>query len=176
MFGDFMVSEGTYNFVYGNNFLQGGFIEKRFIVKPGGTINWDGNPFNARINMDAVYSTTANPAILLDNPSINRKIPVDVVINLNGGLMQPDVNFDIQFPKTNSVAKSELLYKLDDKEFRDKQALSLVTSGQFTGAYSYGQSAVTGNLVERATTLVNNMLSKADDKFKIGFQKFHLII
>ena len=168
MFGDFMVSEGTYNFVYGNNFLQGGFIEKRFIVKPGGTINWDGNPFNARINMDAVYSTTANPAILLDNPSINRKIPVDVVINLNGGLMQPDVNFDIQFPKTNSVAKSELLYKLDDKEFRDKQALSLVTSGQFTGAYSYGQSAVTGNLVERATTLVNNMLSKADDKFKIG--------
>lgn len=169
MFGDFMVSEGTYNFVYGNNFLQGGFIEKRFIVKPGGTINWDGNPFKARINMDAVYSTTANPAILLDNPSINRKIPVDVVINLNGGLMQPDVNFDIQFPKTNSVAKSELLYKLDDKEFRDKQALSLVTSGQFTGAYSYGQSAVTGNLVERATTLVNNMLSKADDKFKIGF-------
>lgn len=168
MFGDFMVSEGTYNFVYGNNFLQGGFIEKRFIVKPGGTINWDGNPFKARINMDAVYSTTANPAILLDNPSINRKIPVDVVINLNGGLMQPDVNFDIQFPKTNSVAKSELLYKLDDKEFRDKQALSLVTSGQFTGAYSYGQSAVTGNLVERATTLVNNMLSKADDKFKIG--------
>jgi hypothetical protein len=168
MFGDFMVSEGTYNFVYGNNFLQGGFIEKRFVVKPGGTINWDGNPFKARINMDAVYSTTANPAILLDNPSINRKIPVDVVINLNGGLMQPDVNFDIQFPKTNSVAKSELLYKLDDKEFRDKQALSLVTSGQFTGAYSYGQSAVTGNLVERATTLVNNMLSKADDKFKIG--------
>jgi hypothetical protein len=168
MFGDFIVSEGTYNFVYGNNFLQGGFIEKRFIVKPGGTINWDGNPFNARLNMDAVYSTNANPAILLDNPSINRKIPVDVVINLNGGLMQPDVNFEIEFPKTNSVAKSELLYKLDDKEFRDKQALSLVTSGQFTGAYSYGQSAVTGNLVERATTLVNNMLSKADDKFKIG--------
>ena len=168
MYGDFMVSEGTYNFVYGNNFLQGGFIEKRFKVKPGGTINWDGNPFKARLNMDAVYSTTANPAILLDNPSINRKIPVDVVINLNGGLMQPDVNFDIEFPKTSSVAKSELLYKLDDKEFRDKQALSLVTSGQFTGAYSYGQSAVTGNLVERATTLVNNMLSKADDKFKIG--------
>ncbi|MGB0973501.1 MAG: translocation/assembly module TamB domain-containing protein [Flavobacteriaceae bacterium] len=168
MYGDFMVSEGTYNFVYGNNFLQGGFIEKRFAVKPGGTINWDGNPFNARLNMAAVYSTMANPAILLDNPSINRKIPVDVVIHLNGGLMQPNVNFDIQFPKTNSVAKSELLYKLDDKEFRDKQALSLVTSGQFTGAYSYGQSAVTGNLVERATILVNNMLSKADDKFKIG--------
>ena len=168
MYGDFIVSDGTYNFVYGNNFLQGGFIEKRFNVKPGGTINWDGNPYKARLNMDAVYSTTANPAILLDNPSINRKIPVDVVISLNGGLMQPDVNFDIQFPKTNSVVKSELLYKLDDKEFRDKQALSLVTAGQFTGAYAYGQGAVTGNLVERATSLVNNMLNKADDKFKIG--------
>ena len=168
MYGDFIVSDGTYNFVYGNNFLQGGFIEKRFKVKPGGTINWDGNPYKARLNMDAVYSTTANPALLLDNPSINRKIPVDVVISLNGGLMQPDVDFDIQFPKTNSVVKSELLYKLDDKEFRDKQALSLVTAGQFTGSYAYGQGVVTGNLVERATSLVNNMLNKADDKFKIG--------
>ncbi len=168
MYGDFVVSEGTYNFVYGNNFLQGGFIEKRFKVNPGGTINWDGNPFNARINMDAVYSTSSNPALLLDNPSVNRKIPVDVVINLNGGLMQPDVNFSIEFPKTNSVIKSELLYKLDDKEFRDKQALSLVTTGQFIGSYAYGQGAVTGNLVERATTLVNNMLNNADDKFKIG--------
>jgi len=168
MYGDFIVSDGTYNFVYGNNFLQGGFIEKRFKVKPGGTINWDGNPYRARLNMDAVYRTTANPAILLDNPSVNRKIPVDVVINLNGGLMQPEVNFDIQFPKTTSVVKSELLYKLDDKEFRDKQALSLVTTGQFTGSYAYGQEAVTGNLVERATSLVNNMLSRADDKFKIG--------
>jgi len=168
MYGDFIVSEGTYNFVYGNNFLQGGFIEKRFNVKPGGTINWDGSPYKARLNMDAVYSTTANPALLLDNPSINRKIPVDVIISLNGGLMQPEVNFDIQFPKTNSVVKSELLYKLDDKEFRDKQALSLVTAGQFTGSYAYGQGAVTGNLVERATSLVNNMLNKADDKFKIG--------
>lgn len=168
MYGDFIVSEGTYNFVYGSNFLQGGFIEKRFQVKPGGTINWDGSPYKARVDINAVYKTSANPAILLDNPSINRKIPVDVVINLNGGLLQPDVNFEIQFPNTNSVVKSELLYKLDDKEFRDKQALSLVTSGQFTNAFAIGQGAITGNLVERATSLVNDIFSEEDDKFKIG--------
>ena len=85
--------------MYGNNFLQGGFIEKRFKVKPGGTINWDGNPYKARLNMDAVYSTTANPALLLDNPSINRKIPVDVVISLNGGLMQQKLNLIFNFQK-----------------------------------------------------------------------------
>ncbi len=168
IFGDFVVDKGTYNFVYGSNFLQGGVIEKRFNVKSGGTINWDGDPYEAQLNMSAVYSAIANPALLLDNPSVNRKIPVDVVISLSGGLMQPDVNFDIQFPKTNSVVRSELLYKLNDKEFRDKQALSLVTSGQFTSAYAYGQTAVTGNLVERATALVNDILSQEDDKFKIG--------
>ena len=168
MYGDFVVSNGTYNFVYGSNFLQGGFIEKKFKVKPGGTINWDGNPYQARLNINAAYRTNANPAILLDNPSINRKIPVDVIINLNGGLLQPDVNFNIEFPNTNSVVKSELLYKLDDKEFRDKQALSLVTSGQFTNAFAIGQAALTGNLVERATSLVNNIFSEEDDKFKIG--------
>jgi len=168
MYGDFIVSNGTYNFVYGSNFLQGGFIEKKFKVKPGGTINWDGNPYQARLNINAAYRTNANPAILLDNPSINRKIPVDVIINLNGALLQPDVNFNIEFPNTNSVVKSELLYKLDDKEFRDKQALSLVTSGQFTNAFAIGQAAFTGNLVERATSLVNNIFSEEDDKFKVG--------
>ncbi|MFD0964171.1 translocation/assembly module TamB domain-containing protein [Pseudofulvibacter geojedonensis] len=167
MYGDCIVSEGTYNFVYGNNFLQGGFIEKKFNVKPGGTINWDGNPYQARVNIEAVYGTSANPAILLDNPSINRKIPVDVIINLNGNLMQPDVEFDIEFPNTNSVVKSELLYKLDDKEFRDRQAMALVTSGQFTTTLDLGKGAIT-NLVERATSLVNDLFSDEDDKLKIG--------
>ena len=168
MFGDFEVREGTYNFVYGSNFLQGGFIEKRFKVKPGGTINWEGNPYNARIDIDAVYRTSANPAILLDNPSVNRNIPVDVVINLDGGLLKPDVNFDIQFPNTSSVVKSELLYKLEDNEFRQKQALSLVSSGAFTANFAIGQGAAGNLLVERATSLVNDIFSEEDDKVKVG--------
>ncbi|NQY06278.1 MAG: translocation/assembly module TamB, partial [Flavobacteriaceae bacterium] len=162
MYGDFVTYEGTYNFIYG------GLIEKRFRVQPGGTINWEGDPFAAQLDINAVYSTDANPAILLDNATINRKIPVDVVINLTNQLLQPDVDFNIKFPKTSSVIESELQYKLQDKENRELQALSLVTSGSFVNRLSVGNGAVVGNLTERAKSILDDILSDEDDKFNIG--------
>jgi hypothetical protein len=162
MYGDFITYEGTYNFIYG------GLIEKRFRVQPGGTINWEGDPFAAQLDINAVYSTDANPAILLDNSTINRKIPVDVIINLTNQLLQPDIDFNINFPKTSSVIKSELLYKLQDKENRELQALSLVTSGTFVNRLSVGNGAVVGNLTERAKSIIDGILSDKDDKFNIS--------
>ena len=162
MYGDFITYEGTYNFIYG------GLIEKRFKVLPGGTINWEGDPFAAQLNINAVYSTEANPAILLDNSTINRKIPVDVVINLTNQLLQPDVDFQIEFPKTSSVIKSELQYKLQDKENRELQALSLVTSGTFVNRLGVGDGAVVGNLTERAESLLEDIFADDDAKFVLG--------
>ena len=71
MWGDFAVFEGIYNFAYG------GLVQKEFIVEPGGTIAWQGDPLNAIIRMNAIYKTQANPSPLLDNP-INRSIPVEL--------------------------------------------------------------------------------------------------
>ena len=76
IYGDFSVFEGVYNFAYG------GLIGKKFIVQPGGTLAWDGDPLKARINMEAIYKTQANPSPLLDNP-INKSIPVELKYQFN---------------------------------------------------------------------------------------------
>jgi hypothetical protein len=34
----------------------------------------------AQLNLEAVYKTIANPAVLLENSSFNRKVPVEVVM------------------------------------------------------------------------------------------------
>ena len=81
MWGDFQAYEGTYNFKYG------GLIDKKFAVKKGGSIIWEGNPMKAQLNLEAVYKTIANPAVLLDNSSFNKKVPVEVVIGLRGDLL-----------------------------------------------------------------------------------------
>src|SRR5690606_14731324 len=70
MWGDFQAYEGIYNFKYG------GLIDKRFTVKKGGSIIWEGDPMRAVLNLEAVYTTTANPAVLLENPSVNKTGPV----------------------------------------------------------------------------------------------------
>ena len=161
MWGDFLTFEGVYNFNYG------GIIQKQFIVEPGGTITWEGDPLKAEINLKAIYKTQANPSILLDNP-INRSIPVDVVINITGQLEQPDPIFDLKFPNVSSSLNSELQYRLDDNESRELQALSVVTSGTFISEVNLNRQTLAGNLAERASAIVNSLFSDGDSKLNIG--------
>ncbi|MFT7285014.1 MAG: hypothetical protein ACI90Q_001804 [Nonlabens sp.] len=162
MNGDFIVTEGIYNFKYA------GIVNKNFIIEPGGTMDWNGDPTNANIDVEAVYKTRANPSILLDNPNLNAQIPVDVLTKLQGDLSFFDPEFFIRFPNTNSVVSSELQYRLDDKAQRQLQALSLVSMGSFYNPNSIGQNAVTGNVVESVTGIVNDLVSREDSKFDFG--------
>jgi len=163
MFGDFTPYEGVYNFRYS------GVVQKQFDILPEGKISWDGSPERALLDISAAYKTQANPSILLENPSINRKIPVNVIINLDGQLVQPDITFDFQFPSTTSIVTSELEYRLDDRATRELQAFSLVTQGSFYSQSGIdAQTVAYGNLIETASGIFNSILSDDDGKFTVG--------
>tara|TARA_B100000678_G_scaffold291256_1_gene307205 strand:+ start:24822 stop:29195 length:4374 start_codon:yes stop_codon:yes gene_type:complete len=162
MWGDFVVYNGVYNFKYA------GLVQKEFEVVPGGNITWDGSPTKADLNVRALYRAEANPAILLENPVINRNIPVDVYINLNGELSETDISFDLEYPNLSSVVKSELQYRISDRQNTEIQALSLITQGSFFSQYTVGQNAPGNLIAERASGLFDNIFSDDDGKFKVG--------
>ena len=162
MWGDFQAYEGTYNFKYG------GLIDKKFEVKKGGSITWEGNPMKAQLNLEAVYKTTANPAVLLDNSSFNTKVPVEVVIGVRGDLTSPEPDFNIEFPTVSNVLKSEIQYKLNDKDVRQTQALYLLSSGGFLSPEGVSQSDFSGSLFETASSILGGIIQSDDDKFKVG--------
>lgn len=159
MWGDFTVYEGVYNFKYS------GLVEKRFDVEPGGILVWEGDPLGAEINLKAIYKTTANPSVLLDNP-ITQRIPVEVDIYLTGDLEQPQPDFDLRFPNVSSAVKSELDYRLSSKDERNNQALTLLG----TGSFSNGIRGVnfTGTISERLSGIVNNILGDDNDNLNVG--------
>ena len=161
MWGDFQAYEGTYNF-------RTTGINKRFSVKKGGSISWDGNPLRAQLNLEAVYKTTANPSLLIDNSSFNKKVPVEVIIGIKGDLMSPEPDFNIDFPTVSSVLKSEIQTKLYDKEVRQTQALYLLSAGSFLSAEGMSQSDLSGSLFETATGLLGNVIKSEDEKFNLG--------
>ncbi|WP_244248519.1 translocation/assembly module TamB domain-containing protein [Flavobacterium foetidum] len=164
MWGDFQAYEGTYNFKYG------GLIDKKFLVKKGGSIIWEGNPMRAQLNLEAVYKTSANPAVLLDNTSsFNKKVPVEVVIGLRGDLASPEPNFDIQFPSVSSVLKSEIQYKLDDKDIRQTQALYLLSTGSFMSPDGFSQGDFSGTLSETVSSLFGDIVKSDNDKVNVDF-------
>ena len=165
MWGDFLTTEGVYNF------KNLGVIEKKFILKPGGSVSWEGDPLGAQMNMEAVYAVPggANPALLLDNPNFNRKIPTEVVIQLQGNLLQPDdPNFTIQFPNTNNVVVSEINYRLADPQRSQLQAISLLSQGVFISDVSVSVQGITNNLYEKASDVLSSLVGEQDEKLKVG--------
>lgn len=162
MYGDFQIYEGVFDFRYG------GIIQRKIGVVPGGNITWDGAPEKANLNLSAIYKTQANPSILLDNPSINRKIPVNVLVGLNGELAQPALKFDIEFPNVSSTLKSELEYKLKTEEQKQNQSIFLLATGNFVNDNYGGSNAFAGTLADRVSSLVNDLFADQDSKFSFG--------
>lgn len=161
MYGDFQVQEGVYNFKYG------GVIDKKFNVEKGGTIRWDGQPMNAVLDLKATYKTLANPSVLVESASFNRKVDTNVTILLNGNLSNPQPDFNIDFPTVSSVLRSEIDYKLLDKDTRQTQAFALLATGSFVTAESTGNAAY-GSLIEGASSIINGLFADADSNLQLG--------
>jgi hypothetical protein len=165
MFGDFTTKEGIYNF---RNLA---LIDKKFQLKQGGSIIWDGEPLGAQMNIQATYNVPggANPALLLDNPNFNKKIPTDVEIKLTGDLTKPDSpDFEIFFPNTSTTVTSEINYKLNDPEIRQLQAISLLTQGIFINEVSVSIEGVTNNIYEKVSEVFSDILGGSQGPLEVG--------
>lgn len=101
MFGDFVISKGEYPF------RAAYLLDKAFTVKEGGTIAWTGDPLNAFIELEAEYKgLKTSPFNLISEylreeelrEQARRPTEVDLTLNLTGPLLQPDIQFEIQFP------------------------------------------------------------------------------
>jgi hypothetical protein len=160
MFGEYKIIDGKYLFKYGSLF------DKKFDVKEGGTVNWNGDPFGAVLNLEAVYKTQANPGIIIENPSLNQKVPTELVIAITGNLKQPESDFQINFPTISSVFKNEIDADLQNKDKRQQQAFALLGTGNF---YSEQNLAIYGSLIEKASSLFGEVVSDGENKINLIF-------
>ena len=165
IWGDFIAYDGIYNF------KNLGLIDKKFAVKQGGTIVWEGDPLEAQLNIEATYEVPggANPALLVDNPNFNRKIPTNVEIQLIGNLIKPDDPiFDISFPNTTDIVVSEINYRLADQERRQLQAISLLSQGIFISDVAVSLQGITNNLYEKASDVFSTLIGANEGKLNVG--------
>ncbi len=167
MDGDFTVEEGRYEFKYG------GLVNKTFTVEKGGTISWDGNPYDAELDITAIYTTTANPSVLLENFNSSRKIPVNLITKITGGLFSSTQDFDIKIPNVNNTIASELEFKLNDNNVdeRTKQFLSLLALNTFYNPDQSnfdGSNAILGTTSNAITGILSDLISSNDGKVQFN--------
>ena len=160
--GDYAVSSGNFNYRFG------GLIDKDFDLQPGGTITWQGDPYDAQLNLTALYRLSANPAPLLNSSSYPRPVNTDVSIRLGGAILQPQIDFGINFPNLSSVIRSEIEYRLRDQSTLERNVFFLLAQGSFVNdQMGISQGVLTGNLMQSASGLLDRVLGESES-FDLG--------
>jgi hypothetical protein len=176
IYGNYVIEKGDYMFVLQN------VINRKFKIEQGGTVSFNGDIYNALVDINAVYTLKTSVADLL--PSISsaessRRIPVECKINLSKKLFNPAVKFDISFPTADERTKDELQQYLSTQDDINRQMLSLMVMGQFfTPEYLRGRQdfqSNPGNIVGSTTSdilsnALSNWLSQISNDFDIGFK------
>ncbi len=163
MYGRYKISKGDYLFTMQN------IINKHFILQPGGTIQWDGDIMNAKINIQAVYKTEARLYDLLqmiDTSDVyKRKSKVNCIINIKGSLGSPDISFNIDLPDESNNTKelvNMVLYASSGETNQDvmnKNFISLLMLGTFQPPSGYSAATNPNALASNATELLANQMS-----------------
>ncbi len=98
MYGKYTIEEGSYLFTLQN------IINKYFKVEKGGTVTFAGQPYDAQLDVKAIYSLKTNRdnllndaeiASLIDQADLKRRVPIDVFLKLAGSLLQPNIKFEV---------------------------------------------------------------------------------
>jgi hypothetical protein len=167
MFGDYRIDNGVYDFKYG------GIINKPFIIQKGGTVSWNGSPYEANLDVTAIYKAKANPAVLLDNFNSNRKEEIDLVTKITGGLFSSKQELDIELTNVDPTIASELEFILNDNNVNEKttQFISLLAFGAFRNPDKASfdvNNTLTGTASSAISAAFSSLLNSPDSKFQLG--------
>ena len=175
MYGDYTITEGSYLFTLQN------IINKRFIIENGSTIQWTGEPLDARLNINAVYKlkTSLQPLIGTSVSSgggdmnLNRAVPVECIINLSDRLTHPTVTFDVKVPTADAEYQTIIANTLNTQSAIAEQFMFLLVTNSFHSDTSGGGNNL-GAAASAATgfELLSNQLSNwlSTDDYNIVFR------
>ncbi len=138
MFGDFEIENGEYLFTLLN------LVNKPFLINPGSTVRWTGDPLEGEVNLTAnykdLYTSPYNFILeyLIDDNSkseAKKSTKVDLSLNLTGRLLQPTIKLDIDFPNINPSLRNYVDSKLrvirQDQNEMNRQAMALIVTKTF---------------------------------------------
>lgn len=182
MYGVFEITKGIYPF------SSPTLVSEKFDIRPGGQVVWNGDPYNAKIDLAAaVARNRANPLDLMiglvdgNEAAYNTQIKMNVLLKLKGELFNPDISFDWEFPDITSNTFTEfnsLVKKIEaDPDEMNRQVFSLITFGSFSPASNFGiglsssndyRDIVSASVGTFLSNQVNNWISEYDKNLELG--------
>lgn len=166
MKGNLDIERGTYKFTVQNIF------PKEFSVIKGSMLRFNGNPFNAALDLKTRHLIPS--ASLSDlNPEVTRRksVKVDCLMNIGGTLQSPVLSFDLALPEGSEEEREILASAINTPEQKNMQFIYLLGIGKF---YTYDYSSTQSDNSHSSTAMesfisntlsgqLNNMLERIID-------------
>lgn len=184
--GRYEIEEGSYLFTFQS------FFKKPFVLRKGANnfIEWTGDPYDARIQFEALYTAEnvsfaplINSLAIADEGLKRQRGDVNVVATLTGELFRPNFTFRLDFPSNSPVYNNpSFSYGLQQIEKNtneiNKQVTYLIVFNSFA-PYESGQqnnyisefaySTISGILFGYVNNKLNQLLSKVFRKNELTF-------
>jgi hypothetical protein len=121
-------------------------LKRKFTIQKGSVITWKGSPTSADVNVTALYQLNTSTIDLMESQlsgkakeEVNKykqKIPIQVLLKMNGELMKPQITFDIVIPSSIRSQWQDVDDKLGEIRTNEselnKQVFALLLLGRFT--------------------------------------------
>lgn len=164
IFGNYNIEEGIYKMSMQN------VIHKDFVLQSGGSVSFNGNPREANLDVQAVY--TVNSAslndLVADASNTKGTVKVNCLLNLKGNLTAPTLKFDLDLPTVSDEDRELVRSLTSTEEQMNTQIIYLLSIGKFY-TYDYANNAnqssdATSSLAfSTLSGQLNNMLSQVID-------------
>jgi len=166
-----------------------GLATREFIIANGSSVSWSGDPYNADLNITAIYKVRAAPADLLagqgsNDPTSNlvarNAVPFNVLLKVTDQLSKPTIGFDITLPNDQKggplggeiEARLGQLRLPGNTSDLSKQVFSLLVLGRFVQqnpfATTAGESIVASQLRGSVSQVLTDQLQNLTGKYLAG--------
>lgn len=121
-------------------------VSRKFDLAPGSRVSWSGDPFDAKLDVKAIYKVETSASALMapvtsgSDPSVKSKyrqvLPFYVYLNVDGELTKPEISFAMDMPENEQGAIGGQVYgrlqQINSQEGElNRQVFSLLVLNRF---------------------------------------------
>lgn len=176
LYGNYTVDEGLYKLTIQN------IIKKDFEFQRGGTISFGGDPYNASLDLSALYvlNSVSLADLNIGRSFSNNNVRVNCLMNITGTPESPKVSFSLDMPTLSNDAKQMVYSLLNAEEETNQQVLYLLAVGRFYAPSDYAgsnstqqysqtslamQSILSGTISQQINELLSNVINSSNWNF-----------
>ncbi len=185
--GQYIFEQGVYDM----SFYE--VVQRKFEVVPGSNITWTGDPYQADLDLQALYRLKTSAAELMADQitgansttrvSYGLAVPIDVKLFIEGALNDPAISFALDMPQDERGAGGGNIYtklmQINENESQlNKQVFSLIVFNQFlpgdvaaaeySGRTYVARSSVNQILSSQLNNLSNKYIKGIDLDFNLN--------